>query len=174
METHETKERNITLYKQNVHYDIDALTYKLTESTMQGADIKAKSTVASDKDDAFDASVLARLTDYRDATLRKRLQFCLKDKEIVSFNNKPVKDEAYVYDMVVPVGFKDFMLATIGTKMHEYLVKGGLLDWYIQTGVNVNITPLANQVAELESEIVGMLRVPNNLKKPLQPFGPAK
>lgn len=172
METHETKERVITLYKKNVHYDIDALTYKLTEATMQGADQKAKSAVASDKDEVFDASVLARLTDYRDATLRRRLQFCLKEEEITSFDNKPSADDSYIYNLVVPVGFKDVMIKTIGTKMHEYLVKGGLLDWYVQTGTSTNIKPLSDQVAELESEIVGMLRVPNNLKKPLQPFGP--
>lgn len=174
METYQTKERVITLYKQNVHYDIDALTYKLTEATMQAADQKAKSAVASDKDEAFDASVLARLTDYRDATLRRKLQFCLKEEEITSFDNKPSGDESYIYTLIVPVGFKDVMLKTIGTKMHEYMVKGGLLDWYIQTGTSTNIRPLSDQVAELESEIVGMLRVPSNLKKPLQPFGPAK
>ena len=34
MEVYETKERKITLYKKAVHYDIDALTYKLTEATI--------------------------------------------------------------------------------------------------------------------------------------------
>lgn len=171
--TNVSKKRTITLYKQAVHYDIDALTYKLTESTMQAADQKAKSSVASDRNDAFDASVLARLTDYRDATLRRRLLFCLSEEECESFNNKPDTNETYVYDLVVPGGFRDVSLKTIGVKMHEYLVKGGLLDWYIQTGVNLNTNPLAEQVAALESEIVSMLRVPSSLKKPLQPFGPA-
>lgn len=174
MSSEVTKTRTITLYKQAVHYDIDALTYKLTESTMQAADQKAKSAVASDRSDAFDASVLARLTDYRDATLRGRLLFCLKEAEITTFNNKPDASDTYEYQLVVPGGFRDVSLKTIGMKMHEYLVKGGLLDWYIQTGITVNITPLAEQVAALESEIVSMLRVPSSLKKPLQPFGPAK
>lgn len=168
-----TKTRRITLYKQAVHYDIDALTYKLTESTMQGADQKAKSAVASDRSDAFDASVLARLTDYRDATLRRRLLFCLAEEAVESFDNKPDNSETYGYDLVVPGGFRDVSLKTIGMKMHEYMVKGGLLDWYVQTGVVTNTAPLSEQVAALESEIVSMLRVPSSLKKPLQPFGPA-
>lgn len=169
-----TKSRIITLYKQAVHYDIDALTYKLTESTMQGADQKAKSAVASDRSDVFDASVLARLTDYRDATLRRRLLFCLAEENVESFDNKPDTAETYEYNLIVPGGFRDVSLKTIGMKMHEYLVKGGLLDWYIQTGVITNTAPLSEQVAALESEIVSMLRVPSSLKKPLQPFGPAK
>lgn len=173
MEVYETKERKITLYKKAVHYDIDALTYKLTEATMQTVDQKAKSAVASDKDESFDASVLGRLTDYRDATLRRRLQFCLKDVEVTEFNNKPSSEPSYEYDFILPIGFKDSGLSNLGTKMHEYLVKGGLLDWYIQTGISVNTKPLADQVAELESSIVNMVRVPSTLRKPLQPFGPA-
>jgi hypothetical protein len=169
-----TKKRKITLHKQAVHFDIDALTYKLTESTMQALDQKAKNAVASDRGDAFDASVLARLTDYRDATLRKKLLFCLAEEEMESFDNKPEASASYEYNLVLPGEFKDVSLKIIGTKMHEYLVKGGLLDWYIQTGVMSNTTSLSEQVAALESEIVSMLRVPNNLKRPLQPFGPSK
>lgn len=173
MEVYETKTRTINLYKKAIHYDIDALTYKMTEATMQAADQKAKSAVASDRDEAFDKTVLGRLTDYRDATLRRRLQFCLTDEEVVSFSNKPKDDPSYDYNLILPIGFRDSNLHNLGTKMHEYLVKGGLLDWYIQTGVNVNTKPLADQVAELEISIVNMVRVPSTLRKPLQPFGPA-
>lgn len=173
MEVYETKIRTITLYKKGVHFDIDASTYKLTEATMQTVDQKAKSAVASDKDEVFDAAILNRLTDYRDATLRRRLQFCLKDEEVVSFTNKPSEEDSYKYELVLPVGFKDASLQVLGTKMHEYLVKGGLLDWYIQTGTNVNTQALATQVSELENAIVNMVRVPSTLKRPLQPFGPA-
>jgi len=173
MEVYETKTRKITLYKKGVHYDIDALTYKLTEATMQGVDQKARSAVASDKDEVFDASILNRLTDYRDASLRRRLQFCLKEEEVMTFTNKPSDEASYDYELVLPVGFKDASLQVLGTKMHEYLVKGGLLDWYIQTGANINTQSLATQVAELENTIVNMVRVPSTLKRPLQPFGPA-
>lgn len=170
-----TKVRTITLYKKAIHYDIDALTYKLTEATMQGVDQKAKSAVASDYKDTFDASVLGRLTDYRDATLRRRMQFCIaQDEEITSFDNRPKNAESsYVFKLKLPIGFKDAGLETLGTKMHEYMVKGGLLDWYIQTGVSVNIAPLKEQVSELEDSIINMIRVPSTMKKPLQPFGPA-
>ena len=174
MTPYTTKERKITLHKAAVHYDIDALTYKLTEATMQGADQKAKAAVASDREDAFDSSVLGRLTDYRDATLRRRLQFCLKEEEVVEFSNKPTTTDKYEYALVVAEGFKDSSLQSLGTKMHEYMVKGGLLDWYVQTGAVTNTRALEEQVARLEDEIVNMLRVPSSLRKPLQPFGPAK
>lgn len=173
MEVYETKIRKVTLYKKAVHYDIDALTYKLTEATMQGVDQKAKSAVASDREEIFDASVLGRLTDYRDATLRRRLQFCIKDEEVTEFTNKPGEDPAYTYEFVLPIGFKDANLQNLGTKMHEYLVKGALLDWYVQMGVSVNTKPLEAQVSDLELSIVNMVRVPSTLRKPLQPFGPA-
>lgn len=175
-DTTNTKVRTITLYKKAIHYDIDALTYKLTEATMQGVDQKAKSAVASDYTDAFDNSVLERLTDYRNATLRRRMQFCLytEDVEITSFDNKPKSEEKkYEFKLKLPIGFKDTGLETLGTKMHEYMVKGGLLDWYIQTGVSVNLTPLQAQVTELEDSIINMIRVPSSMKKPLQPFGPS-
>lgn len=173
MDVYETKIRKVTLHKKAVHYDIDALTYKLTEATMQEADHKVKSAVASDREEIFDASVLGRLTDYRDATLRRRLQFCLKEEEVTEFTNKPIEEPAYLYEFVLSIGFKDTNLHNLGTKMHEYLVKGALLDWYVQMGVNVNTKPLEAQVADLELSIVNMVRVPSTLRKPLQPFGPA-
>lgn len=167
-----TKIRTIKLYKQAIYYEIDALTYKLTESRMQGADVKAKSAVASDSSESFDSSILSRMADYRDATLRKRLLFCLKDEDTDWFINAPDESDKYEYVFVVPDVFKDATLRVLGTKMHEYIVKGALLDWYIQTGTAENITALTNQVEELETEIVGLMRVPGALKKPLQPFGP--
>lgn len=169
----ETKERTISLSKSQVHYDIDALTYQLTESMMQASDPKARNAVASDQNDTYNKSVLTRLTDYRDATLRRKLLFCLKEEEEVeSFSNDLDTDSDYVYTIVVPASFKG--LKSLGMKMHEYLVKGGLLDWYIQSGVTVSTAALADQVNALESEIVCMLRVPSSVKKPLQPFGPAR
>lgn len=173
MQIYETKERTITLYKKAIHFDIDALTYKLTEATMHGIDQKARSAVASDREDSFDSEVLGRLTDYRDATLRRRMQFCIKEVEVLEFDNKPKKVDSYKYVLVLPEGFKDSNLQNLGTKMHEYLVKGALLDWYIQTGVNVNSKPLEEQVSELEDSIINMIRVPSTLRKPLQPFGPS-
>ena len=172
MTVYETKERKITLLKEGILYDIDALTFKLTEATMQGVDPKSKSAVASDRGDDLDSSILNRLADYRDATIRQRLQFCLKAVEITEYTNKPSEETDYVYDLVLPVAFKDASLQMVGTKIHEYIVKGALLDWYTQMGVATNLNALTNQVAEIEGSIVNMLRVPSCSKKPLQPFGP--
>lgn len=174
MAAFETKERKITLLKEGILYDIDALTFKLTEATMQGTDQKSKSAVASDRADALDSSILNRLADYRDATMRQRLQFCLTDEEVQEYTNAPSSDANYVYDLTLPVAFKDSTLKMVGTKIHEYIVKGSLLDWYIQMGVATNLNALTAQVAEIESSVVNMLRVPSCSRKPLQPFGPAK
>ena len=169
----ETKERTIVLTKKQIHYDIDALTYQLTESAMQGSDPKARNAVASDQGDAYNKSVMTRLTDYRDATLRRKLLFCLaEEEESESFSNSLDTDCDYLYKLVVPASFKG--LKSLGLKMHEYMVKGALLDWYIQSGISVSTAALAEQVNDLESEIVSMLRVTNSVKKPLQPFGPAR
>lgn len=173
MATFKTKERKITLLKEQILSSIDNLTFKLTEVSLQGIDVKSRSSVASDRDDQFDAAILNRMAEFRDARLRQRLQFCLKNEEITEFTNTPSTDNAFVYDLVLPEGFKDMALKMIGTQMHEYIVKGALLDWYIQAGVNTNTNDLAAQVNEIESTIVNMLRVPSGMKKPLQPFGPA-
>lgn len=173
MATYKTKERKIILLKEQILSSIDNLTFKLTEVSLQGIDVKSRSSVASDRDDKFDAAILNRMADFRDARLRQRLQFCLKNEEVTEFTNTPSADESFVYDLVLPEGFKDISLKMIGTQMHEYIVKGALLDWYIQAGVNTNTNDLAAQVNEIETTIVNILRVPSSMKKPLQPFGPA-
>lgn len=152
--------------------DIDALTYKYSNVAISKADPRAIDEVASDREDNLDASILARLVGFRDAEIRKRLLFCLVDSEKEEVTSAP--EDEFVYQLELPSSYKTDALKVLCSKIHEYLVKGGLLDWYTQMGVNTNISRLDQQVTALESSIVSLIRVPSGVKRPLQPFGPAK
>ena len=165
------KTRKIILHKNEVLYDIEGLAYKYTESL--GLEGKAKNTVAADHNDTLDGRLLSRMMDMRDAQLRKRVRFALAptNKEVSCDN--PADNAEYVYDLSVADKFDDNMLDVIKVQMHEYLVRGALLDWYKKIGVQ-SIAVDAGEVAELEESIVSSLRTPSYMKAPMQPFGPRK
>lgn len=165
------KTRRIILHKDQVLYDIEGLAYKFAEATaLEG---KAKNTVAADHNETLDGRLLSRMMDVRDAQLRKRLRFALVpiSKEVSCDN--PVDNTEYIYDLSVADKFDDNMLDVIQIQMHEYLVRGSLLDWYKRLGMQ-SVAVDAGEILELEENIVSSLRTPSYTKAPLQPFGPRK
>jgi hypothetical protein len=165
------KTRRIILHKDQVLYDIEGLAYKFAEATaLEG---KAKNTLAADHNETLDGRLLSRMMDVRDAQLRKRMRFALvpKSKEVSCDN--PADNTEYIYDFSVSDKFDDNMLDVIQIQMHEYLVRGSLLDWYKRLGVQ-SVAVDAGEVIELEENIVSSLRTPSYTKAPMQPFGPRK
>lgn len=165
------KTRRIILHKDQVLYDIEGLAYKLTEATaLEG---KAKNTLAADHNETLDGRLLSRMMDVRNAQLRKRLRFALvaTTQEVTCDN--PASNKEYVFDVSLNDKFDDNMLEVVKTQMHEYMVRGALLDWYKRLGVQ-NTAVDAGEMLELEESIVATLRTPSYMKAPLQPFGPRK
>lgn len=165
------KTRKIILHKDQVLYDVEGLAYKFADATaLEG---KAKNTVAADHNDTLDGRLLARIMEARDAQLRKRVKFALISSDAQVSCNKPDGANEYVYDLLLSDKFDDTLLGVVKTQMHEYIVRGSLLDWYKRLGIQ-SVAVDAGEVSELEESIVSLLRTPSYMKAPLQPFGPAK
>lgn len=163
------KRRRLVLYKNNILHDIDVLSYKLAETSIQG---DVKDSVASDSEDALDGSVMGRLMDSREASLRKKLGFCLNEAEIFEVSNSSEPEEQYIYDFHLPVSFKDIELKTAVSLMHDYLVKATLMDWYTHIGTTFGAA-LSIDVLQLESKVVDIFRKPGFVSHPEMIYCPS-
>lgn len=168
-----TKLRTITIYKSKVHKDIELHTHKYVDAaSMQ--DVVAKNAVEADAEERIDAALITSYVDYRDAILRDHLQHCLVEEEVESADNSSERDsDTYVYSFTVPQGFHDTSLKPLAKFIHRYLLYGSLCDWYSQTG-NQQASVYEKGLQRLEDLIDSTLRGPSIVKRPLQPFGPAK
>lgn len=165
------KTRTITIYKNEVHYDCEADAFKLMD--VMSADVKTKNAIAADSSDMLDGRMLSRLTDLRDAMVRKRLAFCLATESHLESNDLPSSDSQYIYTLELADEFNDNMLNSVKTFIHEFLVRGTLYDWYSKCNVNPN--PIRkDELDDLLNKIAGELRGKSWIKVPFQPFGPKK
>lgn len=165
------KARRIILHKDQVLYDIEALAYKLADATaLEG---KAKNVLAADHNEITDGRLLARMMDLRNAQMKKRLRFALMPHTQEVACDNPDESKEYIYDLSLADGFDDNMLDVVKTYMHDYLVRGALLDWYKKLGIQTGAVD-AGEVLEIEEYIVSTLRTPSYTRRPLQPFGPRK
>ncbi len=151
-----TKQRKIILKKDNISRDVDSLSYKLADSVAEG---DTKDAIASDSNEILDGVIIGRLIDGRVAELYKRLEFCLEDVEIESADDDLDLTPSYEFRLLLPERFKDTNLRSAASMMHDYVVKGVLVDWYNHTGVNYGRN-LEDDVVRLESAVVSMFRVP--------------
>lgn len=163
------KRRKITLHKNLLLHDIDVMSYKLAETSLEG---EARDNVASDSEDGLDGAVIGQLLEAREASLRKRLSFCLLDTEIIEIDNMTELEGTYVYDIKLPVSFKDIELRTAVKLMHDYLVNAVLLDWYSKIGTNFG-NSLVAEVARLESKVVDIFRKPGFVNHPSTVYYPS-
>lgn len=151
-----TKQRKIILKKDNISHDVDALSYKLADTVAEGA---TKDAIASDSNEILDGVIIGRLIDGRVAELYKRLEFCLEDVEVETADDDLDLTPSYEFRFLLPERFKDTNLRSAASLMHDYVVKGVLVDWYNHTGTNYGAR-LEDDVIKLESAVVSMFRVP--------------
>lgn len=164
----------IRLLKKEIFYDIDALTYKRAESGTIAGSIQNLNGITSDSAENLDGSVLSRFSDARDAELRSLLLFCLEStRESCADNVSDRESPVYEYRLTLSPDFEDTRLQIAATKMHQYIVYGSVLDWYLSVGIMppANMTETAMEL--LGSEIAGILRGRSWTARPMQPFGPA-
>lgn len=169
----------IHLSKKEIDYDIDARTYKRNDATPDLANDRESSerianAVSSDTSEDLDGSIIVRYRDLRDAMLRKYLKFCLVKPctEDCHFSNVPDLDREYKYVLNVPDEMTNSDIQSICARMHEYIVRGTLYDWY--TGMGMKATDDEFAIDELADDLAGDLRGNSWVNRPLQPFGPAK
>lgn len=168
----EQKSRKIEIFKEAVYKDINLYTHKHVDAR-EDMGLRSGNAVSSDTTENVDGAVIARYVEFRDAQLRTKIQFALAE-ETDEYANDAIKLESgkYVYRLILPDGFNDNTLRPLAEYIHRFLVWGALYDWYAQFGMQ-QASVYGAQVKELEDRIVSVLRGPSNVKRPLQPFGPA-
>lgn len=110
-----------------------------------------------------DKGVQSRMLEERDARVRDILAFCLTDGTDESDYLK--------YIIEVDEGMKSATRSSLSVTLRKYLTEGVLLDWYTRHGIPTILTP--EGIEALETKLVCMVRQ-GYIKRPLQPFGPAK
>ena len=165
-----TRTITITLYKSELHNDIDSRTYKRGNIAMRDADLRAKDSYQSDATEAGDGMIIDRYCDLHDAQLRQILRFCLDNSdEPDSADDLNDNSESYVYKLKVPQNWSG-SARTAAALMHEYIVSASLADWDRAAGVDAS-----NAIAEAidaQNALVSALRTPSRRRIPFQPWGP--
>lgn len=169
-----SKERQIVIHKANIYRDIDAATYKYTDANPSESP-RAENAESSDTSEALDHNIVAALVQFRDAQLRTSLQTVLSEdsEDGTAYTTPDDQDGRFVYNLVLPLKFRDTLLQPAALFIHRYLVYGALYDWYIRIGRAAAANAYLVQLDELERGIIASLRTPSKAKRPLQPFGPA-
>lgn len=137
-----TKTRIITIFKDKVLADIDALSSKLADTVVEG--VEGKDAVASESDYGLDGYVISSLLDHRDALLRKRLVSILEKEVIETIDNAGENEDTYVYTLILPEDYEDTRLRSAVRLIHDYLVRGTLADWYTKIGTSYGAELLAD------------------------------
>lgn len=167
-----TKKRRVTIIKEEVYRDIDLVTYKFAEG--RGALSSAEgNAVSSDSTERLDGALLARYVSDRDTMLRTFIQYALAEEIQYEADNIQGLEDRFVYLLKVSESFNDSMLKPLATFIHRYLVRGTLYDWYAGLG-SEQAAVYGRELEDIENKINGLLRTPSRVKRPLQPFGPAK
>lgn len=164
-----TKQRKITLHKCQILHDIDVLSYKLAETSVTG---EAQDNVASDSEDMLDGAMLKLLLESCEASMRKKIGFCLEDTEILEVDNATELEADYVYNLRLPASFKDTELRTAAKVMHDYLVMSTLMEWYTHIGTNFG-SALGEKVIRLESRVADIFRKPGFVSHPQMAYCPS-
>ena len=152
----EYKTKKIVLHVDNILREIDQLSYKLGETVLEGT--PSKDAVSTDSDDTLDGDILRNLLDARDAQIRKRLAFCLTECDVEEIHDCDCERHVLVYEVSVPEDARAISMRAALTAMHDYMVKGTLMDWYNRIGTAYGAT-LAVEVQQLESRIIDTFRL---------------
>ena len=169
----QTKQRTVTVSKASVYKDIDLYTHKAVDGSGE-QDNRVRNAKSSDSAEGVDMAVLARNVEFRDAKLRRRVRHVLADITREDANdNLTLDEENYIYLFDMPMEFDDNLLRPLAEYIHRFLVFGALYDWYAQFDMR-QAAYYGGQLEEIEDEIDSMLRSTHIVKRPLQPFGPAK
>ena len=167
------KERTITIKLDNVYSEIDRWTYKYVEASSIESP-KTRNAMSSDSTESLDKNLLARNVEMRDAALRGVIRFVLADTaEVASADDDLSTATSIVYNLLLPLSFKDALLKSLTTYIHRYLAWGALYDWYAAGMDSAHAKVFANELSDLEATITNLLHSDEIVKMPMQPFGPA-
>lgn len=164
------KQRRITVNLNEIYRDIDSLTYKYAEVSDVPSP-SAKNGMESDSTEGLDGRLLARSVEYRDAKLRAIIGRYLADDCIMSVSNRLESKDTIDYELNLDDEFSDSMLKPVCTMISRYLVYGSLFDWYGAGMGSRQAANYAQELTELEYELINNLQAETIVHKPKQPFG---
>ena len=166
----ERKSRTIEIYKNEVYKDIDLYTHKHVDAHEEMG-LRSGNAVSSDNSENVDGAVIARYVEFRDAQLRTKIQFALaQETNEYADDDLNLDRNKYTYHLILPDGFNDNTLRPLAEYIHRFLVWGALYDWYSQFGMQ---QAAVYDPKDILDNIIGTLRGPSIVKRPLQPYGPA-
>ena len=154
--------KTITLTKEAIMQAVDVSTFKRIDAQvgdLAGAGDKTLNAVSSAHEEGLDKALILGYCNWRDARLRSRLRFCLAStKTADGYSDSTASSEtAYTYTFNVNDDFSDDDVRALGIKMHEYIVRGAIYDWYRY----MNLTPVDSEqgLQTLEDTIIFDARV---------------
>lgn len=167
------KTYSVNINKDEVFYDIDALTHKTTLAQVDMRDKESvKSTYAIKTDESeLDRSLLTRMIDYRDSQLRSAIyKYLSEDVEQESDNTLDMDITEYVYNLEMRDDWNSNLLKPLTDKIHRYLVYGTLYDYYQKTAPEFIET--LGDIDEIKESVLDVLRKrkSNIFTRPLRPF----
>lgn len=155
----EPKRKKIILKKEVIMKEVDRISYKLGEVAVD--DTIKRDRLQSDSNESLDSALLDTYMDEREALLRRRLAFCIEERNCESVASNDFEEPGeYVYDLVLDCRFPDSDLKVVCRIMTDYLAKASLLDWYKNSGTSFG-QAFAEEVDALEAHIIDILRGPN-------------
>lgn len=164
------KERTITIDKNLVFRQVDAMSYKFGEVASASPDVADK--VQSDSAESLDGMILSPMLALRASVLKKRLKFCLAPVVDGSGDNTNLLEDKIVFKLVLPASFDDNDLDGTAILIHEYLVRGVLADWYSSIGTDLK-NSYASDAQILENQIIDALREPVVVQHHALPYYPS-
>lgn len=117
-----------------------------------------------------DTQIIKELIEKRKIQLVKRMRFA---NAVVTKIEAENDEENSGYNFSLSLSDKFNAGEEAQTLILNYFVRGVLLDWCVKKGVATTEVN-AEEVFQIEEDILSFLRTPSYLKAPLQPFGPRK
>ena len=131
-----TKEWTVTVRRKDVYFDVDLLSLYYAE-TAGGENPVRDNRVATETASAGNRRIVKRKCDHRASDIRRVLARFLAPGEASSADDA-LEDADWTFRLAVSTEAEDATLATLADLAHEYIVTGGLLDFFTAIGVNGN------------------------------------
>lgn len=155
----------------DILYNIDAIIHKTMDVKGDDAESPLRPYHIRTDDSQIDRSLLLRMMNARDATIRLILQAYLSQEDPrYRTNEEPELNDSYVYRLCVPETWPGALLTPLTTYIHDYIVRGTVYDYYMNVAPEYAIGTLP-ELTNLEEQIRSIsMRRTGAVRRPLQPF----
>lgn len=146
----------VTIKKKELFYDIDAQTHGLSQFVGQAGTPQQADALSSETAVQIDNRTVSRYAENRYNSLRSLLVEFLADSTTTSDDNTLDSSASYVFTFSVSPETTERALASLAPLLHEYFVKGILMDWYQGKGSDKG-NVYAQRLADIENRLLVLL-----------------